>query len=1168
MKLKRLELTAFGPFTGKTLEFDGDKPGLHIIFGPNEAGKSSALRALKVLLYGFPQQTSDDFLHSYRQLLVGGCLENSSGDEICFQRRKKRIGDIIDGEGNPLDPGILTPFLHGMAAEIFDTLYGIDHSSLIRGGEEILAQKGEVGQALFAAGAGVTSLAEIIDRLEEEAAGLFKSAGQLPEINRAVKRFKKLKREAREAGLSAGDWKKHHKAMKHAQLERAELEKKRDKNHRELQRLERLQQAIPELASLKARQDQLRDMGEVTLLPPDFEGECQQTIQRIREAGLQLQKDSDRLKQIDKNRAAVTFNRVLLDQAGLVDDLQLRLGEYRKGQKDRPERNGMRITLRREAALLLQEVRPDLSLAEVETLRPVLSRRRTIQTLTGRYGALSEQLKQAGKNRAAAEEELQEVVKMEASLPRSAEAGNLLQTVKLARKSGEIDGHIEKNRTELEQEQKAALSELKRLGLPLLNLSALMELHLPLSQTVQQFLVDYNTMLEAKRGLENDRKSSKREITAATAGIKKVIYSGDLPSEEELSRIREKRDRGWQLLRRQWLEGKDVTAESTSYRADKSLPTAYEEYVSRADLTADRLRREADRVAILATLRTRVETAEEQLKENDKQHLAADRRRKNLAAAWAEIWQATGVTPLSPEEMRGWLAELDKLRYRAGEILKKEHETARLVKRREKLRMAVVKELELTGEEVVAGTGDTLAPVLIFAETAVEKMTALNASLATMREKQKRAQDAFKQADKEVTSGGEEMAAWQKQWQTALLGLGLESEVSTLETIDLIDILQNCFNKLKEAEDLKKRIDGIDRDAAELEKDVKALLEKTAAEKMALPLDQAILQLRVMLDQARENSTLHDKLSRECDSLQLDVLAGEKVLEDADRQMAKLLQIAKCDKPNDVSTVIGRFTENRKLLEKIAETEASLARIGSGIAVEELARQADKVDGDELPLLSNSLRRQIDEKINPEINTISQKIGEQTTILAAMDGGGRGAEIAEEMEQELAKIRRLTERYTEVKLASKILQQEIERYREEHQDPVLKIGAGCFGELTMGSFTSLKTDMDDRGTPILVGIRPDQSRVTVEGMSDGTRDQLYLALRLATLEFRLQTSEPMPFIVDDILVNFDDQRSRTTLEVLAKLGDRNQILLFTHHHQIVEEAKKLQNAGEIYLHTL
>ena len=82
-----------------------------------------------------------------------------------------------------------------------------------------------------------------------------------------------------------------------------------------------------------------------------------------------------------------------------------------------------------------------------------------------------------------------------------------------------------------------------------------------------------------------------------------------------------------------------------------------------------------------------------------------------------------------------------------------------------------------------------------------------------------------------------------------------------------------------------------------------------------------------------------------------------------------------------------------------------------------------------------------------------------------MDGSDKAAEIAEQMEQELAKMRRLAERYALVKLASKILQLEIERYREEHQDPVLIIGSRYFREMTLGSFTGLRTDVDDKGAP-------------------------------------------------------------------------------------------------------
>ena len=86
----------------------------------------------------------------------------------------------------------------------------------------------------------------------------------------------------------------------------------------------------------------------------------------------------------------------------------------------------------------------------------------------------------------------------------------------------------------------------------------------------------------------------------------------------------------------------------------------------------------------------------------------------------------------------------------------------------------------------------------------------------------------------------------------------------------------------------------------------------------------------------------------------------------------------------------------------------------------------------------------------------------------------------------------------------------------------------------------------------------------VEGMSSGTRDQLYLALRLASLEKYMESAEPMPFIVDDVLVDFDDARSQAALNALAELAEKTQVILFTHHSQVVEQSKQLQGAVQVH----
>ena len=87
-------------------------------------------------------------------------------------------------------------------------------------------------------------------------------------------------------------------------------------------------------------------------------------------------------------------------------------------------------------------------------------------------------------------------------------------------------------------------------------------------------------------------------------------------------------------------------------------------------------------------------------------------------------------------------------------------------------------------------------------------------------------------------------------------------------------------------------------------------------------------------------------------------------------------------------------------------------------------------------------------------------------------------------------------------------------------------------------------------------------------MSDGTADQLYLALRLAGLEDYLDKNEPMPFIVDDILIKFDDERATAALQVLADISKKTQIIFFTHHRHLVDLAESHVDSSVLIRHEL
>jgi uncharacterized protein YhaN len=109
--------------------------------------------------------------------------------------------------------------------------------------------------------------------------------------------------------------------------------------------------------------------------------------------------------------------------------------------------------------------------------------------------------------------------------------------------------------------------------------------------------------------------------------------------------------------------------------------------------------------------------------------------------------------------------------------------------------------------------------------------------------------------------------------------------------------------------------------------------------------------------------------------------------------------------------------------------------------------------------------------------------------------------------------------------------------------------------LTHGSFEALRVELDDKDVAHLIGVRPDGARVPVSGMSTGTADQLYLALRIAAVTDYLDRAAGLPFIADDLFINFDDDRAAAGFRVLGELAEKTQVLFFTHHQHLVEIAR-------------
>ena len=187
MKILKLNLKAVGPFSGTVVDLSAGREGLHLIYGPNEAGKSSALRAISHLFFGFPHLSSDNFVHPNEQLRVGGSLRHSDGDLLEILRRRGRGNTLRGADDSTVIPeDWQRRFLGELNQAAFESLFGIDHARLSQAGEEIRTGKGALGELLFAAGAGLAGLRRAQQTLQQGLDDLFKPRAQNPRINKAL----------------------------------------------------------------------------------------------------------------------------------------------------------------------------------------------------------------------------------------------------------------------------------------------------------------------------------------------------------------------------------------------------------------------------------------------------------------------------------------------------------------------------------------------------------------------------------------------------------------------------------------------------------------------------------------------------------------------------------------------------------------------------------------------------------------------------------------------------------------------------------------------------------------------------------------------------------------------------------------------------------------------
>ena len=198
----------------------------------------------------------------------------------------------------------------------------------------------------------------------------------------------------------------------------------------------------------------------------------------------------------------------------------------------------------------------------------------------------------------------------------------------------------------------------------------------------------------------------------------------------------------------------------------------------------------------------------------------------------------------------------------------------------------------------------------------------------------------------------------------------------------------------------------------------------------------------------------------------------------------------------------------------------------------------------------------------------ARQVEEQTRrALEAIDTSDRAAAAREAMESAAARYRAAIRPWARLKLAHALLKESLNRFRERAQAPMVAAASTYFSLMTGERYERLEVD-EEGDKPVLRAVQADGARKGIEAMSDGTSDQLYLALRLAALDLRRASHPHMPLVLDDVLITSDDERAANVLRALARFAEGGQVMIFTHHRHLIDVARASLGDQALAVHSL
>jgi uncharacterized protein YhaN len=1144
VRIARLDLARYGRFTDYKLDF-GPAPAngsdFHIVYGLNEAGKSTAAAAILDLLFGIEKQSAYGApevrtnWHAYSAMRIGARLELAGGAyEVARLKRDKN--SLVDADNRPLDETFIKAELAGVDRSAFRMMFSLDDESLEKGGEAILESRGDLGQLLFSASAGLAEMSGRLVGLREKADTFFRPRARSGKLAEKKRELEALKEEREKADTLASTYAELMRQRDEAKAAYESAARALSARRSRAETVQRLLAGLPHLAALCEAEARLAPLANLPT-PPDgwrerlaeLQAEAIRLSAQKENAESAIRALEDELRRIGEDAAA-------LQVAGRVDGWRELRSRY-DSAKDIPVRQGELESKHDTVAEILNrlgragEAEPQKLLLSVRTagaLEDLIAERSGVLTkLEGARVALDE----ARRVEALALDEAPQCEGTSAAI-------EVLKSRLQAARRDESASRLRALRDEMERQARKLADVLAALApwrgypeaLALVSVPGEAELS-ALRQRLSQMIAARQSQVDRLAGKTAEAERLRAEAAAA-------VRAGELVGDGLAADLRAAREATWSHHRAA-LSASTAGAFEAAMRRDDAAGAA--RFANASELAAQR-----ERAVKLAGVEAECARARADL----------DGAERALQALEHEI---AVLMPVAPPKGREPLSFLDAWRVRREEAvaivatLRDAKDAARRANDGASRACRALSEA-LRAAGAPHSADGALEALIESAEAAIEG----EAKVESLRQKARDRGADVVRVESRLKGALEEDARWRRDWRGECAGSWLgdaEAEPSLNAVRQTLKALGDLRVALKDCSDLEHRIaamehdkqlfavnvgemgralgiDGRDADAARLADAIEARVARAREdERRRREKTKALAEARKALGAIAEALAVSQRLaSAMTEYFGLRSLAEVAArLEDCRRRDDLRAEIAKEARAILALNIANAFDAARAALEasdrmaldeeltalKVREADDEAASRESFVAYREALRRLDSVGGDDAVARIEEKRR-----------TILEEIKEGAWRYLALRAGVTAADEA------------------------------LRLYRDRHRGAMMERASRAFSEISRGAYRGLTTQPSGQ-SETLIALGADGGSKAAEQLSKGARFQLYLALRVAGYHELAKARPPAPFIADDIMETFDHFRAEEALKLFADMGRVGQVIYLTHHLHLAEIAKRI-----------